>query len=151
MNHCFVVVKRVPPAPVSPLPRSILADSGALFKRGLVFHKVIHRLVPENLQNRLSTRIVARMPSAGIVKRSVRIAGHVTSVSLEAAFWQGLRDIAASRGVSINALIAAIDTARSGNLSSAIRLFVLDGARNGELTPPASDAKLPRPGTGDVR
>lgn len=74
------------------------------------------------------------MQGSGIVKRSVRVAGHATSISLEAAFWQGLCDIAAARGVSVNALVAAIDVGRSGNLSSAIRLFVLDGARNGELS-----------------
>ena len=73
------------------------------------------------------------MNEAAIVKRSVRIAGHATSVSLEAGFWQGLRDIAAARGVSVAALVAAIDAARVGNLSGAIRLFVLDCARRGEL------------------
>jgi len=73
------------------------------------------------------------MSAVTIVKRSVRIAGHATSVSLEAAFWQGLSDIAAVRGLSVSALLAAIDASRSGNLSSAIRLFVLDSARRGEL------------------
>jgi len=71
--------------------------------------------------------------AAVIVKRSVRIAGHATSVSLEAAFWRGLCDIAAARRLSVNALLTAIDAGRSGNLSSAIRLFVLDCARRGEL------------------
>jgi predicted DNA-binding ribbon-helix-helix protein len=74
------------------------------------------------------------MKGGAIVKRSVRIAGHPTSVSLEAAFWQGLCDIAAARRVSVNTLLAAIDADRGGNLSSAIRLFVLDSARNGELS-----------------
>ncbi|HEV2188371.1 MAG TPA: ribbon-helix-helix domain-containing protein [Stellaceae bacterium] len=74
------------------------------------------------------------MSDAAIVKRSVRIAGHATSVSLEAAFWRGLRDIAAARGSSVNALLTAIDAGRNGNLSSAIRLFVLDSARSGELS-----------------
>ena len=74
------------------------------------------------------------MSDASIVKRSVRIAGHATSVSLETAFWQGLCDIAASRGLSVNALLTAIDAGRSGNLSSAIRLFVLHSARSGELS-----------------
>jgi len=72
------------------------------------------------------------MQQSGIVKRSVRIAGHATSISLETAFWQGLCDIAAARGMSVNALVAAIDAERDGNLSSAIRLFVLDRARSGE-------------------
>ena len=70
---------------------------------------------------------------AAIIKRSVRIAGHATSVSLEAAFWRGLCDVAAARGLPVNALLASIDAGRSGNLSSAIRLFVLDCARRGEL------------------
>jgi predicted DNA-binding ribbon-helix-helix protein len=71
--------------------------------------------------------------SAALVKHSVRIAGHATSVSLEAAFWEALGDIARRRRVSVNTLLAEIDRARSGNLSSAIRLFVLDSARRGEL------------------
>ena len=70
---------------------------------------------------------------SAVVKRSVRIAGHATSVTLEAAFWQALCEIAAARQLSVNALVAAIDATRSGNLSSAIRLFVLDRARRGEL------------------
>ena len=73
------------------------------------------------------------MSRASLVKHSVRVAGHATSVSLEEAFWQALCEIAAGRGVSINALLAAIDADRSGNLSSAIRLFVLDSCRRGEL------------------
>jgi predicted DNA-binding ribbon-helix-helix protein len=62
---------------------------------------------------------------SSIRKRSVTIAGHSTSVSLEAAFWDVLKHIAAARDVSINALIESIDEGRSGNLSSAIRVFVL--------------------------
>jgi predicted DNA-binding ribbon-helix-helix protein len=66
-------------------------------------------------------------------KRSVRVAGHPTSVSVEAPFWQALGEIAVRRGQSLNALVAAIDRDRNGNLSSAIRLFVLDSCRRGEL------------------
>ncbi len=58
-------------------------------------------------------------------KRSVRVAGHPTSVSLEEAFWTALKDIARGRGVSLNQLITEIDRERGGNLSSAIRVFVL--------------------------
>ena len=68
-----------------------------------------------------------------LVKRSVRISGHPTSVSLEAPFWQALRDIAALRQISVNALLSTIDAERGGNLSSAIRLFVLESCRRGEL------------------
>jgi len=68
-------------------------------------------------------------------KRSVVIAGHRTSVSLEAPFWDVLRAAAKARGLSLNALIAEIDAARPlagpgrGNLSSALRVFALAEAR----------------------
>jgi predicted DNA-binding ribbon-helix-helix protein len=62
-----------------------------------------------------------------VVKRSIVIAGHKTSVSLEDAFWKGLKDIAGTRDMTLSELVAAIDSdRRHGNLSSAIRLFVLD-------------------------
>jgi predicted DNA-binding ribbon-helix-helix protein len=65
-----------------------------------------------------------------VVKRSVVIAGHKTSVSLEDAFWTGLKEIAGSRDMTLSDLVAAIDSERRhGNLSSAIRLFVLDHYR----------------------
>ena len=61
-----------------------------------------------------------------VVKRSIVIAGHKTSVSLEDAFWTGLKEIATGRGKTLSDLVAEIDTGRPhGNLSSAIRLFVL--------------------------
>ncbi len=60
-------------------------------------------------------------------KRSVTIDGHRTSVSLEDAFWAELSAIAEQRRLSLNALVAAIDHGRRpGNLSSTLRLFVLD-------------------------
>lgn len=65
-----------------------------------------------------------------VVKRSIVIAGHKTSVSLEDAFWKGLKDIAGDRDITLSDLVASIDTdRRHGNLSSAIRLFVLDHYR----------------------
>ena len=67
-----------------------------------------------------------------IVKRSVVLAGHKTSVSLEDAFWQGLKDIATSRRTTLSDLIGSIDVDREhGNLSSALRLFVLSQYRAG--------------------
>jgi predicted DNA-binding ribbon-helix-helix protein len=61
-----------------------------------------------------------------VSKRSIVIAGHKTSVSLEHPFWNSLKEIAAERGMTIKELVAAIDADREhGNLSSAIRLFVL--------------------------
>jgi predicted DNA-binding ribbon-helix-helix protein len=62
----------------------------------------------------------------GIVKRSVSIAGHRTSISLEEPFWEGLREIAVRESLSVQALIGRIDAERGEqNLSSAIRVFVL--------------------------
>lgn len=63
-------------------------------------------------------------------KRSVKIAGHATSVTLEDEFWEALGEIATKRGVSLNHIIAEIDAGRSGNLSSAIRVFVLKSVRD---------------------
>ena len=66
-----------------------------------------------------------------IIKRSIVIAGHKTSVSLEDAFWKALKEIADDRGMTLSDLVSTIDTdRRHGNLSSAIRLFVLDHFRN---------------------
>jgi predicted DNA-binding ribbon-helix-helix protein len=68
--------------------------------------------------------------SPGIVKRSVAIAGHRTSVSLEEPFWQALREIAEREAMSVQALIGRIDAERGEqNLSSAIRVFILSGLR----------------------
>jgi predicted DNA-binding ribbon-helix-helix protein len=62
-----------------------------------------------------------------VVKRSIVIAGHKTSVSLEDAFWRGLKEIANSRHMTLSDLVGSIDSERKhGNLSSAIRLFVLN-------------------------
>jgi predicted DNA-binding ribbon-helix-helix protein len=76
-----------------------------------------------------------------VVKRSIVIAGHKTSVSLEDAFWKSLKDIAIARAVTLSDLVASIDTERRhGNLSSAIRLFVLDHyqAKSNRETRPAA-------------
>jgi predicted DNA-binding ribbon-helix-helix protein len=79
-----------------------------------------------------------------VVKRSIVIAGHKTSVSLEDAFWKGLKDIAVSRGVNLSDLVASIDAERRhGNLSSAIRLFVLDHYQ-ARTVDPAESVSTPR-------
>lgn len=66
-----------------------------------------------------------------VVKRSIVIAGHKTSVSLEDAFWKGLKQIASERGLTLSDLVATVDLdRRHGNLSSAIRLFVLNHYRD---------------------
>ena len=68
-------------------------------------------------------------PSAGVIKRSLVIAGHRTSISLEDAFWRALKRLAKRRSQSINALVAEIDANRGrANLSSAIRVFLLESA-----------------------
>ena len=67
---------------------------------------------------------------SGVVKRSVVIAGHQTSVSLEAPFWDELKAAAARRGASVHQLVGEIDSTRGQqNLSSAIRVFVLGDVR----------------------
>jgi predicted DNA-binding ribbon-helix-helix protein len=65
-----------------------------------------------------------------IIKRGVSLSGRKTSISLEEPFWQALHEIATARGISRPALIALIDDKRSeGNLSSALRVFVLEHVR----------------------
>src|SRR5437764_6030425 len=80
---------------------------------------------------RLSDRNRRGSMKSPVVKRSIVIAGHKTSVSLEDASWRGLKESAAARTVTPSDLVATIDGGRrSGNLSSAIRLFVLDFYRS---------------------
>jgi predicted DNA-binding ribbon-helix-helix protein len=87
-----------------------------------------------------------------IVKRSIVLAGHKTSVSLEDAFWKSLKQIATSRGTTLSSLVTSIDVERQhGNLSSCLRLFVLDfyryrlteTARAREAAPNAAPATRP--------
>ena len=73
---------------------------------------------------------------ARIRKRTVTVLGHVTSVSLEEAFWDALKQIAAARGLSMNGLVSEVDASRSGNLSSALRVFVLSELLTGTLSVP---------------
>jgi predicted DNA-binding ribbon-helix-helix protein len=80
---------------------------------------------------------------SGIIKRSGVVDGHKTSVSLEDQFWSGLKEIAHAQGSTLSKVISEIDNTRQqGNLSSALRLFVLDQVRIQANTPtarPASD------------
>lgn len=66
-------------------------------------------------------------------KRSIRIAGHSTSVSLEPEFWMELKRLAMDDGISLTELVARIDKTRSGNLSSALRVYVLKRAKPGSF------------------
>ena len=69
-----------------------------------------------------------------VIKRSIMIDGHKTSISLEDAFWSSLMEIAHAEGATMSELVAKIDkTRKQGNLSSAVRLFVLDQVRNGQM------------------
>jgi predicted DNA-binding ribbon-helix-helix protein len=71
-----------------------------------------------------------------VVKRSIVVAGHKTSVSLEEAFWNGMKEISGIRGMTLSELVGEIDGNRQqGNLSSAIRLFVLDYFRSRAMAP----------------
>ena len=70
----------------------------------------------------------------GPVKRSVMIAGHSTSISLEPVFWEALRGAAEAEGLPLNALVARIDAERvaggqPSNLASAIRVWLFERAR----------------------
>jgi predicted DNA-binding ribbon-helix-helix protein len=74
-----------------------------------------------------------------IVKRSVAVSNHKTSVSLEEAFWKALKEIANVHNITVSDLITLIDNERRlGNLSSSIRLFVLDFYRTPAQTPGTS-------------
>ncbi len=77
-----------------------------------------------------------------VVKRSIVVAGHKTSVSLEEAFWSGMKEISSRRNMTLSELVGEIDTNRQqGNLSSAIRLFVLDYFRSRTVVTDAPHAK----------
>ena len=69
---------------------------------------------------------------SSVVKRSVMVANHKTSVSLEDAFWGSMKEIAALQDMTLSELVSEIDQGRThGNLSCAIRLYVLDFYRKG--------------------
>ncbi len=68
--------------------------------------------------------------TGGVVKRSITIQGHATSFTLEGPFWQALVDAAAEDGLAISQLVARIDEARTTNLSSAIRVWLFERARD---------------------
>ncbi len=90
-----------------------------------------------------------------IVKRSVLVQGHKTSISLEQPFWNGLKDIAASRRQPLTAVLQRVDLDRqdNSNLSSAVRLFVLEHYRDQvqSAAKPESSARLPTAfGAGDM-
>jgi predicted DNA-binding ribbon-helix-helix protein len=86
---------------------------------GIGFMRITNGQSPSD-QNRI------RAVKSPVVKRSIVVAGHKTSVSLEDAFWTGLKEIAGGHHLTLSDMVAGIDADRQhGNLSSAIRLFVL--------------------------
>src|SRR6516165_11473774 len=94
------------------------------------------------------SRLRRKAVRSAVVKRSIVIAGHKTSVSLEDEFWESLKEIAGERGVTLGELVRTIDGNRNNtNLSSAIRLFVLgfyrDQRRAQDKT--ATDVRLGTP------
>ena len=85
-----------------------------------------------------TTNLGDTLMKSSVIKRSIMIDGHKTSVSLEDAFWRGLKEIARGQQATLSNVVAEIDKARQrGNLSSAIRLFVLDRVRAPSTTGPA--------------
>ena len=96
----------------------VLAD--LLEQNGVGFMHVTNGQSPSDLNGR-------RAVKSPVVKRSIVVGGHKTSVSLEDAFWTGLKEIAGGHHLTLSDMVAGIDADRQhGNLSSAIRLFVLD-------------------------
>jgi predicted DNA-binding ribbon-helix-helix protein len=69
-----------------------------------------------------------------VKKRSLMIAGHPTSVTLEEPFWDALKELAAAENIAVNALVERIDAVRTGNLSSAIRVYVLEACRRPSIS-----------------
>jgi predicted DNA-binding ribbon-helix-helix protein len=74
-----------------------------------------------------------------MAKRSLTVAGHRTSISIEEPFWDGLAEMAAARKSSVAAVVASIDRSRAAgtNLSAAVRIAVLGWYRKKTATPPA--------------
>ena len=71
-----------------------------------------------------------KRPKSPVVKRSIEIVGHQTSISLEDQFWEALKQIAKERGTTLKDLVASIEAEpHTGGLSSAIRVFVIEHAK----------------------
>ena len=70
-----------------------------------------------------------------VVKRSIVVAGHKTSVSLEEAFWNGMKEISGLRNMTLSELVGEIDNNRQQGNLSAIRLFVLDYFKSRAMAP----------------
>jgi predicted DNA-binding ribbon-helix-helix protein len=117
-------------------------NAQTIFLKGSYLLTSPHRITTRS-SAKFSGEAVMKSP---IVKRSVVIDGHKTSVSLEDAFWNDLREIAHYQRVTVPKLLENIDKGRQGNLSSAIRLFVFDQVRrHGDFWQYSRDRRLGKP------
>src|SRR5215475_7191462 len=111
------------PAPEVGSSNFIASCVGALFI-------AIARAKPNHVTIAIRCNIRGHIMKSAIIKRSIVIDGHKTSVSLEDAFWSSLKNIARTEGVPVSKVVTDIDKTRErGNLSSAIRLFILEQVR----------------------
>jgi predicted DNA-binding ribbon-helix-helix protein len=102
---------------------------------------VVHHTVPVETSGRVHPH---GRKNSSVIKRSVIRNGHKSSISLEDEFWDALREIADREHVAISTLVATIDHNRiTSNLSSAIRVFVLDHFRRSDRTRNASEPAAP--------
>jgi predicted DNA-binding ribbon-helix-helix protein len=98
------------------------------------------RAKPNHVTMRSGANIRGHIMKSAIVKRSIVIDGHKTSVSLEDAFWSSLKNIARTEGVPVSKMVTDIDKTREcGNLSCAIRLFILEQVRTKALAHPSGN------------
>ena len=86
-----------------------------------------------------NSRAMSDHPAA-IRKHSVKLSGHSTSLSLEGVYWDALREVATEMGLSMNRLIEKIDRERSGNLSSAVRVFLFQHYRTRSSQEPGAQS-----------
>ena len=98
------------------------------------FARAVERNVVETGERADEVNERAVLTRSVVLKRSLVIGGHKTSVSLEDEFWSGLKEIAAARNMTLSDLVATVERGRErGNLSSTLRLFVLESYRKGRV------------------
>ncbi len=97
--------------------------------------------VPADQEQQLRHHCVKECNPGRIVKHSIMVAGHSTSLSLENIFWEQLRKIARSQKIPVSTLVAQIDGAKiQTNLSSAVRVYVLQAALGSDMNALSSEA-----------
>ncbi len=133
-----------------PAGRRLVMDERVTHGNGMAFRVIVKRLARAGVQADKSGTVLTEetaMQSA-VVKRSIVIAGHKTSVSLEDDFWNALKEIKRSNNMTLSGLVADIDVRRlHANLSSAIRIFVLHHYRSqlGQAAASGSESELGKP------